>query len=211
MKTKSSSTKSKIKKLFQIAQELKQGKDYPITRLTTIKSLCRDTTGAEQFALHFARLSYKKMENQDNPTHMKRAEWMRFKDSVGRAILQLEKYLENRTDKTTSDLRETLYEVTNLQNDYKNRRRGSVRVIRSSDALVVEYALRCVLSQSESPYWGYLLAREYAERYDSPYGTGLIPQSAPMLEEIAEFWSKYYLGKSVKEWMSDESKPAPTA
>jgi hypothetical protein len=32
----------------------------------------------------------------------------------------------------------------------------------------------------------------YAERYDSHHGTGLIPASAPMMEEIADFWRDYF-------------------
>ena len=30
-------------------------------------------------------------------------------------------------------------------------------------------------------------------------GTGLIPKSAPMIEEIAEFWGCYYLGPGMEE------------
>ena len=33
---------------------------------------------------------------------------------------------------------------------------------------------------------------DYAERYDSRYGSGLIPSSAPMVDEIAGFWRDYY-------------------
>jgi hypothetical protein len=45
---------------------------------------------------------------------------------------------------------------------------------------------------------GYRIARKYAERYSSQYGTGLIPESAPFVEDIAEFWGKDFLGRSWK-------------
>jgi hypothetical protein len=57
--------------------------------------------------------------------------------------------------------------------------------------LLFEYAIRCLLSPShEIGYWAYQTARHYAERYDSHYGTGLIPASLPLVEDIAGFWSE---------------------
>ena len=35
---------------------------------------------------------------------------------------------------------------------------------------------------------------------DSRYGTGLIPESAPLVEDIADFWCQYHLGKPLREW-----------
>ena len=32
------------------------------------------------------------------------------------------------------------------------------------------------------------MARVYAERYDPRHGTGLVPESAPLVRDIAEFW-----------------------
>ena len=45
------------------------------------------------------------------------------------------------------------------------------------------------------------IARQYAERYNSRYPTGLIPESAPMVEDIADFWCQYHLGKPLQEWL----------
>src|SRR5271165_2240362 len=39
----------KVKKLSEIAEELRQGKDFPATRLTTIKSLCGEPEAAAAF------------------------------------------------------------------------------------------------------------------------------------------------------------------
>ena len=63
-----------------------------------------------------------------------------------------------------------------------------MRIIESREALLVEKAIACVLKPQQSADWGYRLARDYAERYDPRYGSGLIPGSAPYVEEIAAFW-----------------------
>jgi hypothetical protein len=41
----------KIERLSQIAEALRKGKHFPITRLTTLKSLCGDPEAAPAFAL----------------------------------------------------------------------------------------------------------------------------------------------------------------
>ena len=71
-------------------------------------------------------------------------------------------------------------------------------MIHSREVLVAETALECILNPFASSDLGYLLARWYAERYNSRYGTGLIPESAPMMEDIAEFWGRHFLGRAWK-------------
>ena len=53
---------------------------------------------------------------------------------------------------------------------------------------------------------GYELARNYAERYDSRYGTGLSPQSAPFVEDIANFWCEYHFGQTLEQWQKQENE-----
>ena len=36
--------------------------------------------------------------------------------------------------------------------------------------------------------WAYEIARDYAERYEGSHGTGLVPKSAPLLQDIVDFW-----------------------
>jgi hypothetical protein len=69
---------------------------------------------------------------------------------------------------------------------------NQVRMIRNLDLLVIENALRSVVFIIEAPAWLYQAARHYAERYDPRHGTGLIPASAPMMREIADFWRDHY-------------------
>ena len=50
--------------------------------------------------------------------------------------------------------------------------------------------------------WDYRIAREYAELCNSRSGAGLIPESAPMMEDSADFWCQYHMGKPLREWFS---------
>src|SRR5215510_1949878 len=38
-------------------------------------------------------------------------------------------------------------------------------------------------------------------RHDVGTWTGLIPESAPLVEDIADFWCQYHLGKPLQEWL----------
>ena len=96
---------------------------------------------------------------------------------------------------------QTTHTVT-FQDRFEYQVWGSVRIIHSTEVLLIEYALSCLLQPTASADWGYHLARQYAERYNSRYGTGLIPESAPLVEDIADFWCQYHLGKPLLEWLS---------
>ena len=78
------------------------------------------------------------------------------------------------------------------QAEYKPISWGMVRIVKSMGLLVAEKCLESILRAGEAPSWLYQAARDYAERYDSRHGTGLIPSSAPMAQEIADFWRDYY-------------------
>ncbi|WP_431659226.1 hypothetical protein [Pantanalinema rosaneae] len=67
---------------------------------------------------------------------------------------------------------------------------------------LIEKALYGILRPAESSHWGYQIARDYAERYGARYMQSLIPESAPMAEDIANFWSQYHFGEPLNEWLS---------
>ena len=71
---------------------------------------------------------------------------------------------------------------------------------------MVETALECVLHPCASSDLGYRLARQYAERYNPRYGTGLIPESAPMVENIADFWGRHFLGRGWRQRLATSQK-----
>ncbi len=190
----------KIRRLVNVATELQQGNSFNVTRLTTLKSLCEDPKGAAQFALHIAKLTYRKMQEKACPSHLEPEKWEYCKQVIDEAIRQMERYLEESTEENKYLVRAWLSDARGFQDRYKKLAWGSVRIIESTEMLIIEEALSCLLQPTASADLGYRIARHYAERYDPSYGSGLIPESAPMVEDIADFWCQYHLGKSLREW-----------
>jgi hypothetical protein len=200
-KSKTSQVAPKIRRLAQVAAELREGSHFNITRLTTIKSLCEDADATAQFAVHVAKQTYQNMQGQDCPSHLEPETWDAYKELVAKALEPMETSIQEPSEQTRSALWSAQSEVRSVQNTYKQHQWGPVRIIQSSEVLLIEYALSCLLQPTASADWGYRIARQYAERYNSRYGTGLIPESAPMVEDIAECWCQYHFGKPLQEWL----------
>lgn len=81
------------------------------------------------------------------------------------------------------------------QSKFEHQQWADVRIVECWDLLIVETAMECVLRPYASSIIGYQLARKYAGKYDSRYGSGLIPKSAPMMAEIVEFWGRHFFGR----------------
>src|SRR3954447_26361320 len=111
---------------------------------------------------------------------------------MARATTEMETYLDDPTKERRERLYLLLREMEQEQNEHKWIGWGQVRIVHSMELVVAENALKSILRVDEAPTWLYQAARDYAERYDSRYGTGLIPASAPMMQEIADFWRDYY-------------------
>src|SRR5215813_3257378 len=191
----------KIRQLATIARELREGASFNITRLTTLKSLCEDSTAAARFVVHLAQLTYRRMREKPCPSHLDPEKWEYYMQVVDEAIRQMERYLERPITEEADLVWAWLSDVRAVQNTYRNQAWGSVQIIHSTEVLMIEYALSCLLYPTASSDWGYRIARQYAERYNSRYGTGLIPESAPMVEDIADFWCQYHVGKPLQEWL----------
>lgn len=185
----------KIRTLIQIADDLRQGKDFPITRLTLLKSLCSDPEDAAQFALYLAKKAQQAMKAHRRPSHLKAAAWQRYQQLATKGVRAISGHLNNRTRQREDRLQELLQELRDEQNECERQRWVTVRIIHSVELLVVETALECVLSPWTSSELGYRFARQYAERHDSRYFNGLVPESAPLVEDIAEFWGRHILGR----------------
>lgn len=185
-----------IVKLAARAQALREGTEthFFVNCLTGLKSLCRDPQVAARFVLYLAERTQEKMGGGVPSEYISEADWAHYEVLVAKAIDAMRIYLEAPDAVAgdhrgrTSALRDILSKITTAQNEYERQRWGPVRLIRSRDLLVVENALRCFVSPDETSYWAYHTARQYAERYDPHYGTGLIPASAPFLEDIVQFW-----------------------
>jgi hypothetical protein len=205
-KTTSPDIASRLRKLAGIAEELRQGSDFPVTRLTLLKRLCQSPDAANRFVVHLAKLTWRKMRRRSPPGHLDVARWSQYKALVGKAIPQMQSYLEDKTSTRASSLDNLLSRVERAQNEYRRMRWGAVRIIESKELLLVEKALRCVLFPHESAYWAYQVAKGYAERYDPDYFDELIPESAPMVEDIADFWCRYHFGMPLRRWLATGKK-----
>ena len=182
--TPSKETLKRVRKLEEIAPLLREGKDFPVTRLTAIKSLCAEPGAAAAFALFLAHRIQSKMQQGQSPE--------RYRELVDRAVKELRRYLTDATEERKERLSSLCREMEAEQNEYKKIGWDRVRILKSRGLVVVEQSLKSIVRSNEAGIWAYQAAKDYAERYDSRYGTGLIPISAPMVEEIAEFWRKYY-------------------
>ena len=185
----------KIRTLAQIADDLRHGKDFSTTRLTLLKSLCSEPEDTATFALHLAKKTQQAMKAHRRPSHIKPDAWQRYQQLANKGVRGMTGYLKERNRQRESKLNELLRQIQDEQNEFEHQRWATVRIIHSMELLVVETALECVLSPWGSSELGYVIARQYAERYDSRYGNGLIPASAPLVEDIAEFWGRHMLGR----------------
>ena len=174
----------RVKKLSEIGEALRRGEVFPITRLTIIKTLCAEPEAGPAFALFLAQRIQKKMRQRQSAK--------RYRGLVDRAVMELKPYLADPTEERQARLSLLCREMEAERNEYKKIGWNMVRLLKSTDLFVVETCLRSVVRSYEAPYWAYHAARDYAVRYDARYWSGLIPSSAPMVEEIAEFWRTYY-------------------
>ena len=191
----------KIRQLARIARALHEGASFNMTRLTTLKSLCGDATAAARFAMHLAQLTYRRMRDRACPAHLDPEKWEYSLQVVDESLRQLQRYLEHPTEENADLVRAWLSDVRKLHDCYVHQVWGPVRSIDSTEVLLIAYALSYLLQPTVPADWGYHLARQYAERYDPRYATGLIPESAPLVEDIADFWCQYHLGKPLQEWL----------
>ena len=174
----------KVRKLDEIADGLRRGQHFEITRLTSLKGLCKEPRAAWRFALFLAEQAGRKIAQAECPE--------RDKALAFQSVSAMAEYMENPSPERGTRLPSLLREVEAEQDESRRVGWNQVRMIRNRDLLVIENALRSIVFIVEAPTWLYQAARDFAERYDSRHGTGLIPASAPMMQEIADFWRGYY-------------------
>ncbi len=183
---------SRIRKLARIARELSEGADFSITRLTTLKSLCEDPEVAARFAVYLASHAGQRADKISDPEYLSENEQKMHNELIERAVERLQSHVERPSEPKREALREVLRELESVNDEYKPIPYGTVRMIQDRDVLIVEDAVQCVLSSYSAPNRAYHLARDYTERYDPRYGTGLIPESAPLVMDIVDLWYEYY-------------------
>ena len=117
---------NKIKKWLKAAADLSNKETIfalPITRLTSIKSLCTDETAAQQFALYISQRVQQSMNRAESPSELTPEEWSTHKNLMADAIaLQL---MSNRRSphwmKPNSTTMRQQYEHSLKLSDYQTR------------------------------------------------------------------------------------------
>ncbi|HEV3052927.1 MAG TPA: hypothetical protein VGX50_21650 [Longimicrobium sp.] len=175
------------RKLASLADELDARRSFPITRLTVLKRLCAEWEHAARFACYLADLSRKHFRTAP-PARLDAERAEAFMERINDVIAGIHGYMATPTREADLALRAARRELAGLQSESRDTQWATVRTIHSREALVVENAANCILDPRNSATWGYRLGRDYAERYDPRHGTGLVPESAPLVRDIADFW-----------------------
>jgi hypothetical protein len=183
---------SRVRKLAQIARELSRGAGFSITRLTTLKFLCEDPEAAARFAVYLASHARQRASETFDSGYLSSNGQEMHDELIERSVERLRSYVERPSDTEREALRKVLRELESVNDEYKSIPYGTARVIENKHVLILEDAVQCVLSPHSAPSRAYSLARDYTERYDPRYGTGLIPESAPLVMDIVDFWCEYY-------------------
>lgn len=152
--------------------------------MTSIKSLCQDSDPAQAFALFLAVCACRQIEEKAVPA--------RYKEQMDRGIAGMHSFLANPEPERQLELSALLGQIAREQDEFRNIPWTQIRTIHSMKLLVVAKALKSILRPWEAPFWLYQAAKDSTEKYDPRYGTGLIPSSAPMMQEIADFWRDYF-------------------
>jgi hypothetical protein len=164
-------------KLARIAEQLRSGSHFPITRLTVVKAACKDPATAARFVLFLVRSS---QPDAKEP----------YQRLVSRAIREVRRCLKSAPPVPDDSFRKALADLRYSQSEIEHHRWADIRIIHSKEALLAEYALCCLAYPEQPEHWAYQAARAFAEKYDPRYGTGLLPVSAPAVESMARFWGE---------------------
>ena len=170
---------SRIHSLTQIAEGLARGHTYSTTRLTTLKPLC----APRQVALAFAWFAVRVAGHRAKPPvstqerELLRAVRARLRRSTGPARSETDALLDR---------------LVGYQSQHVPLTWGSARVITSRPVLIAEKALTLAMASTpeERGARAYDLAATLTRRNDPRYGTGLIPESAESVRQLAQFFHR---------------------
>ena len=209
--TEDKSLAGRVRRLAATAAALREGRNFPVTRLTVIKALCREPRDAALFVTHLAVAARDQIVSGRRPRHLAPEVWEHHKALAVEAVVAMQEHMTRASARSKPRLADVLGRVERTQDKVVPVAWGQARVIDDRFLLIIEYALQCLLSPQAGPQLAYRAARAFAERYDPRYGTGLIPESAPFVEEIAAFWSGHHLGRATAELPAPKPRKPPKA
>ena len=129
-----------IRKLSAIAEALRHGNKFHVTRLTIIKSFCAEPEAATAFALFLAQKIQKKMRQKNYP--------QQFRELVDRVIKELTPCSVDPTEERQARLSSLRRELEVEQKDYKKSGWNLGRMLKHGDLMLVEECVRSVLNRS---------------------------------------------------------------
>jgi hypothetical protein len=201
---------ARVRKLARLPEEVRQSRRAcEITRLTTLKSLCGEPALANRFVAYLARKALEQAgRGKGRSPRPGTAKDLAHRQMMAEAVTEMEAWLHEPTEARRQHLRELLARMRAEQDEHRSIPFGAVRLITDSELLIVEEAVECLLNPRAAGHWAYRTARSYAERYDPSYGTGLIPESVPPLQDIADFWTGLYRDE-LNATAAGRRRPAP--
>jgi hypothetical protein len=180
---------SKVKKLEEALAKLKSGEEnyYVITKLSSIKSLCQNETIRQHYCWYLFDCVKSQLETKVTDANQQTSQ-EQFSLNLVHEIAQV--MAEMQEGKDVSDaLSKFRSQLAHYQSDYEKVKWTSVRLIKSTELLIIEYLIVCLLSTDDyAQKLAYHATRSYVEKYDPSVGTGLIAKSIPMLEDVVAFW-----------------------
>jgi hypothetical protein len=181
----------KVRKLAQLPDEARQSRfGVSVTRLTVLKNLCSQPEVANRFVSFLAHNVLKRGQRRMGHTSRRKAANPVHREMMSEALAGMEAWATAPTEDLRRTLENLYHRMKSEQNESKTIPFGAVRLIADWKLFLCEQALACLLYPQDSSYWAYQMARDYAERYDASHGSGLTPASAPLLQDIADFWMR---------------------
>jgi hypothetical protein len=176
------SVPKQVIKLEEIVAAIRGKEIVQVTRLTVVKKLCENPEATGAFAMFLAQKAQERLhEKQGNE---------RYRELAARAGSEMKAHMDDPTEVHKQRLRSLLLEIEVEQNEYVSVQWSAVRNIKSWDLLIVENTLRSILNRDAAPRWLYQAARDYVGG-----SIEFEKKSIPQLEEIAQFWRRYFTVK----------------
>jgi hypothetical protein len=178
-----------IKQLAATALELRQGQRLEPSRLRGIADLAEKPADAQAFGFHVAGRAQLQLQKGSL------VEQAKFSQAVAHSLVAIKRQVNTPRASNEEELRRCYTELAALQSEQTS---AGVRVIESPRALVVEIALRTLRFPDKARDLAAQAAQVYCCRVDS-LGSALVAESAPLLEDVADWWSRRLLGELLRD------------
>ena len=110
----------RIRKLAQLAADLRRGDHFEITRLTILKSLCQEPDVANRFVHYLAQKTWERVKHgKGHSQHRGKRKNLAHQQMMIDALAGMDGWLQLPNEKHRQRLRELLYRMQDEQNDQK--------------------------------------------------------------------------------------------